>query len=121
MPSTLVPGAGEIWYVDFDPQVGREQAGIRPALVFSNDEFNVLRNGLIMVVPITGTDWGVTSHVRVEANVGGLTKTSFILCEQAGAQSIDRFLRFSGVVPAETLLTVRRIVGRFFDADLIYR
>lgn len=120
MPGTPEPRAGEIWNVNFDPRVGREQGGIRPALVISNDAFNAIRNGLIFVVPLTGTDRGITSHVRIEAGTGGLTKTSFALCEQAKSQSIDRCIDRRGSVPLETLQTVRRIAGRFIDAHRIY-
>ncbi|MGI8403490.1 MAG: type II toxin-antitoxin system PemK/MazF family toxin [Thermomicrobiales bacterium] len=115
------PQAGEVWYVDFDPQVGREQAGIRPALVLSNGRFNRALNGLIIAAPITGTDRGVPVHLRVEAGTGGLTKTSFILCDQTGAFSDQRFLRYRGEVDAEVLLTARQIAGRFIDAHLIHR
>lgn len=122
MPSTpRIPLAAEIWYVDFDPQVGREQAGIRPALVLSNDRFNRALNGLIIAAPITGTDRGVPVHLRVEAGMGGLTKTSFILCDQTSAFSENRFLRYRGEVTAEILLAARQITGRFIDAHLIYR
>lgn len=121
MTEALKPKAGEIWNVDFDPRVGREQGGVRPALVISNDRFNAIRNGLIFVVPLTGTDRGITSHVRIERGVGGLTKTSFALCEQARSQSIDRFIDRRGDVPADVLMRVRRVTGRFIDAHLIYR
>jgi mRNA interferase MazF len=121
VPGTIEPKAGEIWNVNFDPQFGREQGGIRPALVISNDAFNAIRNGLIFVIPLTGTFRGITSHVRIEAGVGGLTKTSFALCEQAKSQSVDRFIDRRGIVPPEVLLTVRRIAVRFIDAHLIYR
>lgn len=120
MPRTIEPKSGEIWNVDFDPRVGREQGGIRPALVISNDIFNAIRNELIIIVPLTGTDRGITSHVRIEAGVGGLTKTSFAVCEQAKSQSVDRFIDRHGSVPPELVTTVRRIVGRFIDANLIY-
>ncbi len=33
MPSPYVPEAGDIVWLSFDPQVGREQAGHRPAVV----------------------------------------------------------------------------------------
>jgi mRNA interferase MazF len=34
------PARGEIWDLDLDPILGREQAGFRPALVLSVDLFN---------------------------------------------------------------------------------
>ena len=52
--SSGVPAQGEIWFVDFDPVEGQEQAGLRPALVVSVNELN--RTGLSMVVPGTSRD-----------------------------------------------------------------
>lgn len=115
MPSTLEPRAGEVWDVDFSSQIGREQAGIRPALVISNDQFNRVRNELYIVVPITGTDRGLAYHVSVEAPEGGLTKRSLIMCEQEKSQSAQRFLRRRGAVTPETLRRARMIVGRLID------
>lgn len=82
---------------------------------------NDARNGLIIAAPIIGTDRGIPVHLRVEAGTGGLTKTSFILCDQTGAFSQDRFLRYRGEVIAEILLAAQQITGRFIDAHLIYR
>ena len=82
MADAREPKAGEVWNVDFSPQVGREQAGVRPALVISHDRFNRLRNDLHIVVPITGTDRGLAYHVTVSPPEGGLTKASQIMCEQ---------------------------------------
>ena len=44
---------GEIYEVSFDPVVGREQAGLRPALVVSADLLNARP---LVVVVIPGTD-----------------------------------------------------------------
>jgi mRNA interferase MazF len=116
VPSTHEPKAGEIWYVDFDPQVGREQGGIRPALVISNDYFNRVPNELHFIVPITGTDRNIRHHVRVTAPEGNLTKPSIIMCDQARSQSIERFLRLRGMVSPETLRLVQRKVAEIIDA-----
>jgi mRNA interferase MazF len=109
------PRAGEIWNVNFDPQVGREQAGVRPALVISHDRFNRLPNGLHIVAPITGTDRGLAYHVPIAAPEGGLTKDSHIMCEQEKSQSIDRFIDRRGVVSGQTLQRVKAIVAALID------
>src|SRR5271156_4912584 len=44
---------GEVWLARFDPIEGREQAGVRPALVLSVDSFNASRADLVAVLPIT--------------------------------------------------------------------
>jgi mRNA interferase MazF len=115
VPSTREPRAGEVWDIDFSRQVGREQAGIRPALVISNDYFNRLRNGLYIVVPITGTDRGLPFQVNVDAPEGGLTKRSVIMCDQEKSQSIEQFLRRRGEVSEQTLRLVQQIVGTLID------
>ena len=47
-----VPEAGHIVMVDFDPQVGREQAKRRPALVLTDQRYN-RASGLAVVCPLT--------------------------------------------------------------------
>ena len=115
MPTTRVPQSGDVWLVDFSPQVGREQAGLRPGLVISNDQFNRLPNDLHIVVPITSTDRGLTFQVRVAPPEGGLTKPSVIMCDQEKAQSIERFQRYIGRVTQDTLSRVRQAVERFLE------
>jgi mRNA interferase MazF len=47
-----VPEAGDIVMMDFDPQVGREQAKRRPALVLTDQRYN-RASGLAIVCPLT--------------------------------------------------------------------
>ncbi|CAN0499433.1 unnamed protein product, partial [Phaeothamnion confervicola] len=71
----------------------------RPALVLSNEAFELAPNGLVLAAPTTRADRGVPAHPRREAGVAGLPKTSFIRCDQPGAASDRRFLRHRGVIP----------------------
>ena len=52
MTSPYVPEAGDIAMMDFDPQVGREQAKRRPALVLTDQGYN-RASGLAIVCPLT--------------------------------------------------------------------
>jgi len=52
MVSQYVPDAGDIVMMDFDPQVGREQAKRRPALVLTDQRYN-RASGLAVVCPLT--------------------------------------------------------------------
>ncbi|MEX2216587.1 MAG: type II toxin-antitoxin system PemK/MazF family toxin [Phycisphaeraceae bacterium] len=52
MPRATCPSRGDVVWLDFDPQVGHEQAGRRPALVLSHREYN-LKTGLAIVCPMT--------------------------------------------------------------------
>ena len=52
MVGRYVPDAGDIAWLDFDPQTGREQAKRRPALVLTDQAYN-RASGLAVVCPIT--------------------------------------------------------------------
>jgi mRNA interferase MazF len=97
------PLRGEVWTIDLDPTVGREQAGFRPALVVSVDPFNASPRGLVIVAPIAGTVRALPTHVLVGPPEGGLTKLSVIMTEQVRAVSKARLGRRLGVVAPATL------------------
>lgn len=53
MAETLFePDAGDLIWTDFDPRIGREQSGRRPALVLSQQAF-FRASGFAIVCPIT--------------------------------------------------------------------
>jgi mRNA interferase MazF len=52
MVTPYVPEAGDIVMMDIDPQVGREQAKRRPALVLTDRRYNQA-SGLAVVCPLT--------------------------------------------------------------------
>ncbi|MFZ0801400.1 MAG: type II toxin-antitoxin system PemK/MazF family toxin [Terriglobales bacterium] len=52
MVAPYVPEAGDIAWLDFDPQAGREQAKRRPALVLTDQAYN-RASGLVVVCPLT--------------------------------------------------------------------
>lgn len=52
MVTGYVPEAGNIVFVDFDPQVGHERAKRRPALVLTDQRYN-RASGLAVVCPLT--------------------------------------------------------------------
>ena len=52
MVAAYVPEAGDVVWLDFDPQAGREQARRRPALVLTDRSYN-RASGLVIVCPLT--------------------------------------------------------------------
>ncbi len=52
MVTRYVPSAGDLIWMDFDPQKGREQAKRRPALVLTDQNYN-RASGLVVVCPLT--------------------------------------------------------------------
>jgi mRNA interferase MazF len=105
-PPVSDPARGEIWRAHFDPIVGREQGGERPCLVLSDDRFNQSRAELTIVLPITRTDRGIASHVRVAPPEGGLKDVSFIKCEDIRSISKQRLKIRWGKVSPQTLAAV---------------
>ena len=52
MVARYVPRAGDVAWMDFDPQSRREQAKRRPALVLTDQSYN-RASGLAVVCPLT--------------------------------------------------------------------
>lgn len=52
MVAPYAPDAGDIVWLDFDPQAGREQGRRRPALVLTDSAYN-RASGLAVVCPLT--------------------------------------------------------------------
>lgn len=115
MPSMPEPTVGEVWEVFFGTGVGREQQGIRPAVVVSDQHYNQTPHQLCIVAPITGRQRGIASQLDISPPEGGLTKSSVIMCEQVRAVSLLRFRRKRGEVSQETLQQVQELVGIFID------
>jgi len=59
-----VPDAGDIVWIDFDPQAGHEQARHRPAVVLSPASYNA-RVGLMLCCPTTTSIKGYPFEVRL--------------------------------------------------------
>jgi mRNA interferase MazF len=98
---------GEVWLARFDPTEGREQAGVRPALVLSVDSFNASRAGLVTVLPITSKPRpGNPFRIEVRSPEGGLTAVSYILGEQTRTISTARLVKPLGMVSVATMAKV---------------
>ncbi len=65
--SNWLPDAGDIIWVRFDPQVGREQAGHRPAVVLTPASYN-RRSGLLICVPVTTKVKGYPFEVPIKSS-----------------------------------------------------
>jgi mRNA interferase MazF len=74
----------EVWWADFDPQVGREQAGLRLAIVVGTAFACQLPNRLAFVVPCTTTDRQLPFHPQITS----LERPAFAMCDQL--ESVSR-------------------------------
>lgn len=104
--STPAPFRGEVWDLSFDPTIGHEQAGIRPALMVSVDNFNQGPADLVVAIPITRTGRKIRWHVPIHPPEGGLVSESFVQCENVRSLSKNRLKRMRGRVSADTIREV---------------
>jgi mRNA interferase MazF len=103
--NNLKPRQGEIWLFDPDPVKGNEIGKkIRPGLIFSHNFMNYGPSGLVFIVPLTSINKGIASHVKIEPHIGGVTVTSFALCEQLRSISRDRLIKKLGRINSLAIL-----------------
>jgi mRNA interferase MazF len=87
------PDAGDLVWTDFDPTLGREQAGRRPALVVSPSEFT--RNtGFVIVCPITSKVSPFPTSVALPAH--SPIKGEILLSDIRSLEMRARTIRFAG-------------------------
>lgn len=102
---------GDIILLNFNPVVGHEQAGYRPALVVSNDSYNRLTH-LVAVCPITSTVKRFPMHILLDERT---TTQGSILCEHVRVVDIDaRLHKVVDHVPEDILASARDLVAAIF-------
>ena len=106
MNAPYVPDRGHVVWLSFDPQLGREQAGRRPALVLSPARYSA-RTGLALVCPVTSQVKGYPFEVPLPP---GLPVAGVVLADHL--KSLDwraRRAEFVAEVP-DTL--IEEVVAR---------
>lgn len=106
------PDRGDVVSLDFNPQVGHEQAGRRPAVVLSPRRYNA-RVGLALVAPVTRQRKGYAFEVPLPA---GLPVSGVVLADQV--QSVDwrgRGARPIGALPPDTEALIRGIARQLLE------
>jgi mRNA interferase MazF len=92
---------GEIRWADLNPVRGREQAGLRPVLILSQDVFNQ-RSGTVIAMAITSQPQRAGFPLTLELESAGLPKRSWIKISQIRTLSIERIgKKIGGVSPEE--------------------
>lgn len=106
---------GEVWNINFSPQVGDEIKKIRPAVIVNHDSMGALQ--LRVVVPITD---GIRSirewHVSlIKNNVNGLDKDSVADCFQIKSISKNRFISKRGQLSESEMSEVKLGLMKVLD------
>jgi mRNA interferase MazF len=110
----FVPDRGDLVWLVFDPRVGHEQSGRRPALVLSPRTYN-RRVGLALVCPVTSHVKGYPFEVPLPA---GLPVDGCILADQL--KSLDwreRQARRIAPIPRDVLDEVLARIFALLEAD----
>lgn len=107
MVTSYVPEAGDIVFLDFDPQVGREQAKRRPALVLTDMRYN-RASGLAVVCPLTSQrkPYPFALPVTVGKVDGAILVDQLKSLDWAGRKA-----EFHSKASPKMLATVRQYVG----------
>lgn len=100
MSRVRVPHRGDLLRLNFDPQLGHEQAGFRPAVVVSNSRYNE-NSSTLVVCPVTSRsrDWPFQVPLPPNTKVKGV-----VLVDQISV--VDwraRKARILGTCPDEVL------------------
>jgi mRNA interferase MazF len=106
---------GEVWLVDFGESVGREQAGVRPAVVVSADALNEGPAGVLMVVPITSARRGLPSHIEIDDPDSGLNQVGYAKCEDLKSISEHRLAHRIGSVDPAATGAIERVLRYLLD------
>lgn len=110
MKSPWVPEQGDVIWIRFDPQAGREQGGHRPAVVLSPASYNGLV-GLLICVPLTTRVKGYTFEVAIAGAAASVALADHV-------KSFDwraRAARPKGKVSATELETIKARIRRLID------
>lgn len=100
--SAYVPAAGDVVWLQFDPQAGHKQAGHRPALVLSPQRYNNAR-GMMLCCPMTSRIKGYPFEVIISED-----PPSAVLADQIKALDWRaRKATHKGKVPEAVLAEVR--------------
>lgn len=98
-----VPKRGDIIWLNFNPQAGHEQAGKRPAIVLTPEEYN-RKTDLLIACPITSKTKGYPFEVRLV----GKKINGTVLSDQV--KNLDWKVRNAQLIeqaPAETIIEVQ--------------
>ena len=95
---------GDVIRVNPNPPEPSIQAGIRPAVIVSNDAHNASRHPGVIICPLTDAEKGVAGfpgHVFIPAGIAGCTKDSIIMAEQIRLIRRSRIRSVLGHLPSD--------------------
>lgn len=104
------PQRGEIYWVEFDPSLGKETQKTRPGLIVSNDIGNEVSD-IIMIAPITSK---IDRLYPVEVKITVSGKEGKIMLNQCKAIDKSRLKSKMGSVDSEAMKSVEEAIKIVF-------
>lgn len=112
----MLPESGDIAWVEFDPVLGTEQAGRRPALVVSDRAYHdASRRSIVCPISTKARPWPFNLPLPV-----GLRTKGMVLVDQI--RTVDRDLRMFGIVervPDAVMSDVRGLLVALLGLDSV--
>ncbi|MCL0078886.1 type II toxin-antitoxin system PemK/MazF family toxin [Dehalococcoidia bacterium] len=96
---------GDIRWADLNPVRGREQAGLRPVLILSQDVFNE-RSGTVIAMAITSQAQRAGFPLTLELTSENLPKRSRVKISQIRTLSLERIGERIGMASPEELAQI---------------
>jgi mRNA interferase MazF len=96
---------GDIRWADLNPVRGREQAGLRPVLILSQDVFNE-RSGTVIAVALTSQPPTAGFPLTLELRTPALPKQSWVKISQIRTLAVERIGERLGRASSEELADV---------------
>ncbi|MCX9038807.1 endoribonuclease MazF [Citrobacter portucalensis] len=111
MVKRYIPAAGDLIWLDFDPQAGHEQAGHRPAVILSSATYNV--TGMLICVPVTTKVKGYPFEVELFGDV-----RSVALADQISSMDWKaRNAQFIRKIDFDELAQIRELAQLLITSD----
>ena len=93
---------GEVVWADLDPVRGREQAGRRPVVVISDENFNS-NSGTVIALAVTSQPQRLVYPLTLELESVEMPRRSWVKISQVRTLSVSRLGRTIGYVSREEL------------------
>jgi mRNA interferase MazF len=111
---------GDIYFVELDPVIGKEQSGYRPALVISSDKIN---NKPLVITVVLGTNGNKVlndppSNVRLSPEESGLPNETVFLCFQIRSLDSIRFKKYVNRVSDQVIFKIEEAVRYSLGLEL---
>jgi mRNA interferase MazF len=102
----MPPEVGDVAWVEFDPVIGTEQAGRRPALVLSDRTYHELsRRAVVCPISATARPWAFNVLLP-----DGMVTTGMVLVDQI--RTIDRTQRMFKIIERAPDAVIADVRGR---------